>query len=643
MIFSEEAHKLYVAAPLEIERIRKAAADLPLRSLEKIEFTPGKSLAVVDRMLRQGWMVDDATIDLNDPPSGWDEHNRSLAYQLHEWTPVSHILAAYRKSGNEAYFNHALKIVMAWMRDFQVKHLGLPLDDTVRALVPNDESTKAWYDMAIGMRVYRIAYLLDLIAHGVGKVPYKAEFDTLFRSMIFHQELLSQPGVFRAHNNHGFYQALGQAAASRRFAMVPGFEVYADLAQQRLKAIVERSFFPSGVHKEHSPGYHYMVLRSLVGAVRANLIADESTDALVHRARDVLPWMLQPNGVLVPIGDTEAANSPKGVGDFGGTELREFIRSNGRDVAAEHGVAAYYDAGYVFARIQHPPSPEFASYFAQIAGFHSRTHKHADHLSFVWMEGQTEILVDAGKYGYAGKTSPGDEHYNEGFYYSDPKRVYVETTRAHNTVEIDDKDIPRKGVTPFGSALKYAAEQNGLVVTACEMRPLRFVRHHRTIVLKPAQFIMVWDWLTDQEGAQHKFRQWFHLSPRWAAKRNDRSYAATNTADGTSRVLSVASFFPDVEPTEVFCGATSPMMQGWISDKPMTLDPAPAFAFEADRVSAVRFGTLITLSSSIAIERVKANGSLRDVTVEWRDDFGGHRLRLHRDADCRVSADYVME
>jgi hypothetical protein len=84
-------------------------------------------------------------------------------------------------------------------------------------------------------------------------------------------------------------------------------------------------------------------------------------------------------------------------------------------------------------------------------------------------------------------------------------------------------------------------------------------------------------------------------------------------------------------------------MQGWISNKPMTLNPAPAFAFDADRVSAVRFGTMISLSPSIAIERVKANGSLRDASVEWRDDFGRHRLRLLRDADCRISTDYAME
>ena len=643
MIFSEEAHKLYVAAPREIERVREAISSRPVTPIEEIELARANLLATVDRMMVHGWIVDDTTVDLNAPASGWDKFNRSLAFHLHAWAPVSYILKAYSDSADERYFLNSLRIAMSWMDNFQAKHLTLPLDDAVCALVPNNESTKAWYDMAVGMRAYMIAYLLDVIAHGAGTGGYKAEFDALFRALIFHQELLCQPGIFRAHNNHGLYQALGQLAAAKRFKTVAGFEVYSCLAEERLKAIVERSFFPSGVHTEHSPQYHYMILKSLMGAVEAKLIGDEGLSALLLRAQDALPWMIQPNETLVPIGDTEPGKFSRLVVPFDAGELEGLSSGESPGTTARNGVAAYYDAGYVFAKIQHPPSPKSATYFAQIAGFHSRTHKHADHLSFVWTEGEMEILVDAGKYGYAGKTKLGDEFFNQGFYYADPKRMYVEKTRAHNTVEIDDTDFARKGVKPFGSALKYAAEQNGLVVTSCEMRPLRFVRHQRTIVLKPAQFVMVWDWLIDREGAEHKFRQWFHLSPRWTAERNDRDYFATNIADGTSRVLSVASCFPDVEPTEVFCGATSPTLQGWISDRPMTLNPAPAFAFEADGVSAVRFGSLISLSSSIAIERVKANGSLRDASVEWRDDFGRHRLRLLRDADCRVSTDYAME
>jgi len=490
-----------------------------------------------------------------------------------------------------------------------------------------------------------IAYLLDVIAHGAGTGGYKAEFDALFRALIFHQELLCQPGIFRAHNNHGLYQALGQLAAAKRFKAVAGFEVYSGVAEERLKAIVERSFFPSGVHNEHSPGYHYMVLRSLMGAIKSNLITDENTSSLLFRAQNALAWMIQPNGDLVPIGDTapdKAERDSIGVAQFDNLEVQYLLSGGSVGVPPKGGVVAFGDAGYAFARVQHSSSPKSATYFAQIAGFHSRTHKHADHLSFVWMEGETDVLVDAGWYGYAGKTNFGEESFDLGFYYSDPKRMYVEKTRAHNTVEIDGRDFARKGAKPFGSALKFAAEQNGLVVTACEMRPLRSVRHLRTIILKPMQFIMIWDWLADGQASNHKFRQWFHLSPRWSVERNDRSYAATNTADGTSRVLSVASFFPSVEPTQVFCGATSPTMQGWISDNFMTLTPAPAFAFETDFVSEARFGTLISLSSSIAIERVKTNGTLRDVSVAWRDGFGGHRLRFQRSRDGLVNTDYAV-
>ena len=56
-----------------------------------------------------------------------------------------------------------------------------------------------------------------------------------------------------------------------------------------------------------------------------------------------------------------------------------------------------------------------ASYLAQQAGFHSRTHKQADDLSFIWYDRGTEILIDAGRYGYLGRTETGSDLWNQGF------------------------------------------------------------------------------------------------------------------------------------------------------------------------------------------------------------------------------------
>jgi hypothetical protein len=47
--------------------------------------------------------------------------------------------------------------------------------------------------------------------------------------------------------------------------------------------------------------------------------------------------------------------------------------------------------------------------------------------------------------------------------YSDPNRIYVETTRAHNTVEIDGLSHPRRNVQPYGSGLVGWGEQGELI------------------------------------------------------------------------------------------------------------------------------------------------------------------------------------
>jgi len=72
------------------------------------------------------------------------------------------------------------------------------------------------------------------------------------------------------------------------------------------------------------------------------------------------------------------------------------------------------------------------------AGFHSATHKQADDLTFVWHESGRPFIVDAGRYGY---------------YYDEPGRRYCESTRAHNTVEIDGRSTSMRPSDAFGSAL----------------------------------------------------------------------------------------------------------------------------------------------------------------------------------------------
>src|SRR5690606_14844638 len=91
-----------------------------------------------------------------------------------------------------------------------------------------------------------------------------------------------------------------------------------------------------------------------------------------------------------------------------------------------------------------PDNPHKDNNLTQSTAFHSRTHKHADHLTFLWHDRGSDLIVDAGRYGYIGKTDQGTDLWLKGNWYSDPMRIYCESTRAHNTLEFNGIDYPRR-------------------------------------------------------------------------------------------------------------------------------------------------------------------------------------------------------
>jgi hypothetical protein len=230
-----------------------------------------------------------------------------------------------------------------------------------------------------------------------------------WRAVIFHHELLSEGKFFRAHSNHGLFQALGQLAAARRF---PFFEVsneHARLANERLALSIESQFDSDGVHREHSPRYQLNLIGSLIGARDSGLLEQARVRERLLLAECSLMWMVTPRSGLAAFGDSEhrRQDQSKPIGGRYQAPALQWLLSGGQLGARPPSeVKAYIDSGYAFARIYSEDSaPAEASYLAQLAAFHSRVHKHADHLTFIWEEGLLPILTDPGQYGYAGEPS----------------------------------------------------------------------------------------------------------------------------------------------------------------------------------------------------------------------------------------------
>lgn len=624
----------------------------PFEQLDTVPMLEGKSSKdKLESLVGNGWLRDGIHIPTLKPPLPWDEHGRSFSFHLHAFEPLSILISGYETYRDERYLQLALDVQASWIFLFQKPLLSMELHNAIETALsmPN---TMAWYDMSVGQRIYRMAYLADVLARQP-ETP-DSEFGNALKSIAFQHEMLARDDFFKSHNNHGFYQALGQMAAARRFRFLPGFEGYFQKASDRLKLMLERSFFPSGPHMEHSPAYHYMVLGSSLGARRSGLIEDPEVNKVLSNAEHALGWMIQPNGSLVSFGDSDPKPRyvpEKSTEHYSDESIRTLMTGGEAGGHAPVGMKSYPEAGYVFARHLKEQSPEgvkTASYFAQIAAFHSRTHKHADHLHFIWSERGQNVLIDPGRYGYAGKTQLGDDLSNQGFFYSDPNRVYVEKTRAHNCVEIDGLDYPRKKAKPFGSALLYAAEHDGLWVTLSEVRHWK-VRHFRLTIVSPDNFLLTADWLKDGEQATHDFRQWFQLAPEWTARlENGELKASHNTLPDFH--ISGASLLSGPTLDRVRIGENTPDMSGWYSDAPHSLRPSPSINWHLSDIPLARFATIFSLTEHLSADRSfsNINDSMTKGQFRWTDSEGDKTLHFTRNTNdnsvsIRFSKDAVKE
>jgi hypothetical protein len=625
-------------SPAEIADARARIVASPPRPYDPIESSPppvGATLAARIELLRKsGFHRLGGAIDITAPD--FDSGSRPFHFLLHAWDPVALFLHAILAGGGEPVLEPTLAYAAAWLARFQGPALSAGVAAVMETAQNGDDDT--WEGMAVGLRAFRLAGLVEAVARA-GNIDDK-QFGSLLNALKFHLQVLGQKGSFLDHSNHGIYQALGLLSAANRFPWFADGERLADLARARLGRLLARHFDYEGVHLEHSPSYHLNLLGSLIGARNAGLLEGSEIDAVVDKAEAALSWMITPAGRLAPFGDSAPVDMRQGLS--GAARYRDpalrFLTSGGEigDLPPP-GVRLFRKAGYAFARVYHPQDgewPDQASYLAQAGAFHSRVHKHADHLTFVWSEGPVDILVEPGRYGYLGRTAVGDALHGGGHWYSDPKRVYVESTRAHNCVEVGEQNHDRTALAPFGAGLRQAERAGPLVLFRSEAMLAEGLRQARLLVLLPGRFLLVIDDLSGQGAAEA--RQWFQLDPAWKARRNGAGYLAT--AGGRALRVSDLTGTATVEP--VRRGQTEPL-QGWVSPRDGDLTPASSLCLRGGPGGG--FVTLFSLSAAeVSRPSLEALGE-PGRRIAWTQGAVRHAVDLVGEAPGRIRPSLVRE
>jgi hypothetical protein len=269
---------------------------------------------------------------------------------------------------------------------------------------------------------------------------------------------------FIATSNHGLFQVLGLKLASLVLEDRGEAERVSAYAERKFQDIFDAQFDDQGVHREHSPAYHFFA-EKIISSIGRHFVS-ERPRLILPKAEKVKTWLRFPDGSMVRVGDSAA-----------GKNRQETQPPEGPAVALDDGreflLGDLTKSGYAVVR---SPEREGRSMLFVTAAANSLTHKHADDLGFELYEFGRPVIVDSGKYGY----------------FSDKNRRYFKSAAAHNTVSLDGEPI-----TPRTSAV--ASSLDGAVADGRHFRIWGTVKrenlfeHARTFLYDPGRYLIVLD------------------------------------------------------------------------------------------------------------------------------------------------------
>jgi hypothetical protein len=435
-------------------------------------------------------------------------------------------------------FDYAREVFLDWQRWHENCWWAWPLCFERAA----DQS---WSDMATGIRASRLAYLLR---------STNWQDDRLIELAEQHVEKLRDPAFIADNHNHAIFQLHGLAALclDQKLQACRGAGPY---IERELHALLKGQFTAAGMHRENSPWYHFFVVDHLSRMAPVIRAFAPELDAVLARADDAKKWLIYPDRTFVLLGDTEAELPAKWRetlvtpdGDPGCRGIRAYAAS-----PACYLVKHFKDAGYVIVRSDWAiPAKDASMLFVQ-GGFFNPAHRDADDLSFEWFEHGRKILSDSGKYAY------GDDEW----------RYYFDSTRAHNTVEVDGADYPNNRGKPeveslYGNAVERVDQGlDGVrIVMAVDHAELE-VEHRREIDYRPGRELTVIDTMRSDRAGPRRYVQWHHFPRAFELTGGQGTFRAD---DGELAVdVSVRSTCGEKTTYEAVKGQVEPRIQGWDS------------------------------------------------------------------------------
>ncbi|MED3946249.1 alginate lyase family protein [Priestia aryabhattai] len=404
----------YAAANAKSSSVQVAAAKKI--SIFKRVSSNSQTVGIADKLMRDELYVNTIwpTYKFNGKLT-WKENpykDDSWSFYFQSLDMVGYLTNAYEQTHSQKYLEKAQWYIESWMN--------------ANPSPTKQASRFAWKDHSTANRVVTMIQFWEQYKDSA---IYDKDFENKLIEMLEkHGDFLMDDKNYSAGSNHGIFQDRSLIELALIFPDMSHSEQWYKKGMGRLITHVEGDVTKSGVHKEHSPSYHLLVLnlfKSINGFIKQFNVNEPKLKDGISKMEDYLAFIGNQSGDLPMLGDSQPESlyslNPKSIT----SQKLLYVVTKGKQGKKPGQEMVYADGGT--AVFKNDLNNERPLYLLFTSAFHSTTHKHADDLSFILNYGKTDFFVDSGKYNYS---------------YTDPYREYFKGTLAHNTVTVDKKSFP---------------------------------------------------------------------------------------------------------------------------------------------------------------------------------------------------------
>lgn len=349
---------------------------------------------------------------------------RAVAREMHAWL-FYYYLRPFSNDDDKTILRKLVQLISHWREIVELPPSRIPL---------------AYHDEATAQRAIALSCLLT----DYGDDLSGRELELIKQIMDETVELLTDEEFYSADTNHGMYQDLGLLTLSAHHHRGEAIRTF---AITRLNNYFSNAFTSEGIHKEHSPQYHFIVSHHLKHYARylESIDPEEARKfrELFNQTHEYALHSITPTGKFPPVSDT--VNKPissLGISQTYDSPEFQFALTQGLvgNVPKRNTLIADDTGVAIFREDWQNPNTLYL-YFS--AAYNSDYHKHSDELSIYLIYRGIEILREAGPNGYEM-----DDRFTE----------YAFSSFGHNTLVVNGNSLPRTDPNARG---KVGLERNG--------------------------------------------------------------------------------------------------------------------------------------------------------------------------------------